>query len=43
VAPDGMKSILDMLKTLDPELANANVDLGATFVDRFVKKASGQA
>jgi NitT/TauT family transport system substrate-binding protein len=43
VAPDGMKSILDMLKTLDPELANANVDLGVTFVDRFVKKASGQA
>jgi NitT/TauT family transport system substrate-binding protein len=35
-----MASILDMLKTLDPELQAANIDVAKTFVDRFVKKAS---
>jgi hypothetical protein len=29
-----------MLKTLDPELQGANIDLSKTFVDRFVKRAS---
>jgi NitT/TauT family transport system substrate-binding protein len=40
VAPTGMNSVMDMLKTLDPELRDAKVDLAATFDDRFVKKAS---
>lgn len=35
----GMQSVLDMLKTLDPEFANAKIDLKKTFVDTFVKKA----
>jgi NitT/TauT family transport system substrate-binding protein len=41
IRPDGMASVLDMLKTLDPELANAKVDLAITFDDRFVKRAAG--
>jgi len=41
VPPDGMASVMDMLKTLDPELKDAKVDLAATFDDRFVKKAAG--
>jgi len=40
VTPDGMASVMDMLKMLDPELKDAKVDLTATFDDRFVKKAS---
>jgi NitT/TauT family transport system substrate-binding protein len=40
VSPDGMKSVMDMLKQLDPELRDAKVDLAATFDDRFVKKAA---
>ena len=40
VSPQGMTSILDMLKTLDPELQNANIDVSKTFVDRFVKRAT---
>jgi NitT/TauT family transport system substrate-binding protein len=36
----GMESVLDMLRKLDPELANAKIDLAATFTDRFVKQAS---
>lgn len=43
IPAEGMASIYDMLKRLDEEMANANVDLGKTFVDRFVKKANGQA
>ena len=43
IPADGMASIFDMLKKLDEEMASANVDLGKTFVDRFVKKANGQA
>ena len=39
VPPDGMASVMDMLKQLDPELKDAKVDLAATFDDRFVKKA----
>jgi NitT/TauT family transport system substrate-binding protein len=40
VPPEGMKSVMDMLKQLDPELKDAKVDLSATFDDRFVKKAA---
>ena len=43
IPAEGMASILDMLKKLDTEMASANVDLSKTFVDRFVKKANGQA
>ena len=35
----GMESMLNTLKTLDPEFANANVDLSKTFDPRFVKKS----
>jgi NitT/TauT family transport system substrate-binding protein len=41
VAAEGMASVMDMLKQLDPELKDAKVDLSTTFDDRFVKKASG--
>jgi NitT/TauT family transport system substrate-binding protein len=37
--PDGMKSMMDALKILDPELASSTVDLSTTFVDTFAKKA----
>lgn len=40
VSAQGMASILDMLKTLDPELQNAKIDVAKTFDDRFVKRAS---
>jgi NitT/TauT family transport system substrate-binding protein len=40
VPPDGMKSVMDMLKQLDPELKDAKVDLSATFDGRFVKQAA---
>ena len=40
IPPEGMASVLDMLKALDPELANAKVDLASTFDGRFVAKAS---
>jgi NitT/TauT family transport system substrate-binding protein len=40
VAPEGMTSVMDMLKQLDPELKDAKVDLSATFDDRFVKQAA---
>jgi len=40
VPPEGMASVMDMLKQLDPELKDAKVDLTTTFDDRFVKKAS---
>lgn len=39
VGPDGMKSVYDMLRTLDPEIAAANVEVAKTFDDRFVRKA----
>jgi NitT/TauT family transport system substrate-binding protein len=41
VQKSGMESVLDMLKKLDPELADAKVDLAATFDERFVRKAVG--
>jgi len=40
IPAEGMRSAFDMLKQFDPELAGAKVDLSATFVDRFVKKAA---
>jgi sulfonate transport system substrate-binding protein len=41
VAPEGMTSVMDMLKQLDPELKDAKVDLATTFDDRFVRKVAG--
>ncbi|MXQ10723.1 ABC transporter substrate-binding protein [Microvirga makkahensis] len=40
IPPDGMKSVMDMLQQLDPEMRDAKVDLSATFDGRFVKKAA---
>src|SRR5215213_730986 len=40
VSPEGMSSVLAMLRTLDPELQGAKVDVAKTFDDRFVKRAS---
>jgi NitT/TauT family transport system substrate-binding protein len=37
VAQAGMTSVMDMLRTLDPEMQAAQVDLSKTFTDRFVK------
>ena len=34
---EGMQSVLNTLKVLDPEFAKANIDLAATFDDRFIK------
>ncbi len=36
---DGMNSVLELVRTLDPELQGAQIDLGKTFEDRFVKRA----
>jgi NitT/TauT family transport system substrate-binding protein len=41
IPPEGQKNALDMLLQFDPELADAKIDLGRTFDDRFVKKAAG--
>jgi NitT/TauT family transport system substrate-binding protein len=38
---DGMKSVMDMLKTLDKEMEAANVDVASTFVGRFAERAAG--
>ena len=40
---DGMKSMYDSLKLLDPELTNSNVDLTKTFIETFAKKAQSGA
>jgi NitT/TauT family transport system substrate-binding protein len=40
IAQSGMQSVMDMLKQLDPEMKDAQVDLAITFDDRFVRKAS---
>jgi NitT/TauT family transport system substrate-binding protein len=37
---EGMKSVYDMLKALDTEMAAANVDVASTFVAKFVEKAA---
>ena len=34
---EGMQSVLNTLKILDPEFANATIDLAATYDDRFIK------
>ncbi len=34
---EGMQSVLNTLKILDPEFAKADIDLAATFDDRFIK------
>ncbi|RTL69257.1 MAG: ABC transporter substrate-binding protein [Hyphomicrobiales bacterium] len=39
ITPDGMASIMDMLKKLDPEFANVQVDLAKTFNGSFAAKA----
>ena len=39
ITSEGMASIMDMLKTLDPEFANAQVDLSKTFDGSFAAKA----
>jgi NitT/TauT family transport system substrate-binding protein len=42
VSEEGHKSVIDMLRTLDPELKTVDVPHAKTFMDRFVK-ASPQA
>lgn len=37
IGEDGFKSMFDMLKKLDPELAGADITFGQTFDPRFVK------
>lgn len=39
ITPDGMASIMDMLRKLDPEFANIQVDLAKTFDGSFAAKA----
>ena len=39
VPPEGQASVLDMLRKIDPEFANAKIDLAATADDRFVKRS----
>jgi NitT/TauT family transport system substrate-binding protein len=39
IPPAGMASIMDMLKTLDPEFANISLDLTKTFDGSFAAKA----
>jgi len=41
VSPEGMASVYDTLKLLDPELKGSQVNLADTFDDRFVKRAMG--
>jgi NitT/TauT family transport system substrate-binding protein len=40
VPKEGMESTLAMLQKFEPTLQNVKVDLGATFVDTFAKKAA---
>ena len=37
---DGMKSVADMIKELDPDMASATVDVAASFIPRFAEKAA---
>jgi NitT/TauT family transport system substrate-binding protein len=41
IQQQGMTSVYEMLKTLDPELQGTQVNLADTFDDRFVKRATG--
>jgi NitT/TauT family transport system substrate-binding protein len=38
---EGMASVLELVRTLDPELQGAKIDLATTVEDRFVKRAMG--
>jgi NitT/TauT family transport system substrate-binding protein len=40
IPQEGMASVYEMLKVLDPELQGTQVDLATTFDDRFVKRAA---
>jgi NitT/TauT family transport system substrate-binding protein len=40
-SPDGMQSVMDMLKALDKEMESANVKVADTFVPRFAETAAG--
>ena len=40
MSPEGMKSVYDMLKALDKEMAASNVDIAKTFDGRFAAKAA---
>lgn len=42
IGTDGMTSMMDALKTLDPEIAGATVDLARTFDGTFIRKAPTQ-
>src|SRR3954465_5927262 len=42
ITQEGMESMLNMLKTLEPEFASAQIDLGKTFDPQFVNKAQKQ-
>ncbi len=39
IAEDGFKSLFEMLKALDPELASADISFAQTFDPRFVEAA----
>lgn len=39
--PEGMNSVLDLVRTLDAELQGAPIDLAGTFEARFIKRAMG--
>jgi NitT/TauT family transport system substrate-binding protein len=39
IKKEGMESMLDLVKTLEPEFATAQIDLSKTFDGRFVEKA----
>jgi NitT/TauT family transport system substrate-binding protein len=39
IAEEGFKSLYEMLKALDPELANADISFAQTFDPRFVQAA----
>lgn len=39
-SPEGVRSMFESLKLLDPELASATIDMNRLFIDRFVKQAT---
>ena len=41
IAQEGMASVLELVKSLDPEIQGARINLADTFDDRFVKRAMG--
>jgi NitT/TauT family transport system substrate-binding protein len=40
-SPDGMQSVMDMLRALDKEMEAASIKVADTFVARFAEKAAG--